>query len=143
MRGSTSPDQPPSLRDVTLGEALLTPTRIYVASLLPEIRAGRVKALAHITGGGLLENLPRVLGKGQRAQVDAGAWPLPPAMEWARGHGRIVPEEMARTFNCGVGMAVVAAADDADALTTTLTETGETVTAIGRIEAGAPRRHRR
>ncbi|MEO0501646.1 MAG: phosphoribosylformylglycinamidine cyclo-ligase, partial [Pseudomonadota bacterium] len=119
-----------------LAEALLTPTRIYVAALLPEIRAGRVKALAHITGGGLLENIPRVLGTDHRAVLDAGTWSLPPVIDWLRAEGHIAPDELARTFNCGIGMAVICAAEDADALSTALTDAGETVAAIGRIETG-------
>jgi phosphoribosylformylglycinamidine cyclo-ligase len=122
--------------DVRLGEALMAPTRIYVGSLLPLLREGRIHALAHITGGGLLENLPRVLPEGLRAHVDAGAWPQSPLMGFLQAQGRIEPGEMARTFNCGIGMAVVVAADAADAVARDLTAAGETVHRIGRIEAG-------
>ncbi|MGB7406482.1 MAG: phosphoribosylformylglycinamidine cyclo-ligase [Pacificimonas sp.] len=120
----------------SLADALLEPTRIYVASLLPVIRAGRVKACAHITGGGLLENIPRILGKNQRAVVEAGTWPLPPTMTWLQSEGRIAPDELARTFNCGIGMAVICDEGDADALSAELTDAGETVHSIGRIAAG-------
>jgi phosphoribosylformylglycinamidine cyclo-ligase len=117
-------------------DALMAPTRIYVRALLPQVRAGRVRALAHITGGGLLENVPRVLPDGLHARIDAGAWAQPAIMEWLQAQGRIEPAEMARTFNCGIGMAVVVAPDDADAVVHALTAAGEAVHRIGRIEPG-------
>lgn len=118
----------------TLGEALLAPTRIYVKSLLALHRAGLLKAAAHITGGGLPGNLPRVLPAGTRAVVDAGAWPLPPAFRWLARTGNVAAEEMLRVFNCGIGMAVVTAEPErARAL---LEAEGESVSVIGRIEAG-------
>jgi phosphoribosylformylglycinamidine cyclo-ligase len=115
---------------------LLEPTRIYVRSLLPLVRAGRIRALAHITGGGLLENIPRVLPHGLHALVDAAAWPQPRLMAFLQAQGNIEPEEMARTFNCGVGMAVVVAPAAADGVKTALEAAGETVFAIGRIAKG-------
>ena len=118
-------------------DALMAPTRIYVASLLPLLRDGRIKGLAHITGGGLLENLPRVLPAEAHAVIDADAWPLPRLMSYLQAQGRIEPEELARTFNCGIGMAAVVAADEADAATAALETAGETVFRIGAIEAGA------
>jgi phosphoribosylformylglycinamidine cyclo-ligase len=118
-------------------EALLEPTRIYVKSLLPIVRSGRINALAHITGGGLLENIPRVLPKGLHAFVDADAWPQPRLMAFLQAQGNIEPEEMARTFNCGVGMAVVVAPDQEAEVSAALREAGETVLRIGRIEEGA------
>ena len=118
-------------------DALMAPTRIYVASLLPLLRDGRIKGLAHITGGGLLENLPRVLPAEAHAVIDADAWPLPRLMAYLQAQGRIEPEELARTFNCGIGMAAVVAADGADAATAALETAGETVFRIGAIEAGA------
>ena len=121
---------------VTLGEALRRPTRIYVKSLLPEIQAGRVHALAHITGGGLLENIPRVLPRGLHASVDAGRFALPPIFSWLQDTGGIAAAEMARTFNCGVGMALIASPDDAETLTANLQAAGETVFAIGEVVAG-------
>src|SRR3954464_8083471 len=94
-------------QDRLLIEALLEPTRIYVKSLLPLVRAGRIHALAHITGGGLVENIPRVLPDGLHARIDADGWPQPRLMAFLQAQGHIEPEEMARTFNCGVGMAVI------------------------------------
>jgi phosphoribosylformylglycinamidine cyclo-ligase len=123
--------------EVTLGAALMAPTRIYVKSLLPLVRSGSVHALAHITGGGLLENLPRVLPEGLRAHVDAGAWEQPPLMAFLQAQGRIEPGEMARTFNCGIGMAVVVSGQEAGAVADALTAAGETVHRIGRIAPGA------
>ncbi|MDO7842738.1 phosphoribosylformylglycinamidine cyclo-ligase [Sphingomonas immobilis] len=123
-------------QETLLIDALMAPTRIYVKSLLPALKAGKIKGLAHITGGGLLENIPRVLPAGTHAQVDADAWPQPRLMAFLQAQGGIEPEEMARTFNCGVGMAVVVAAGDADAVAAMLGEAGETVLRIGRIEAG-------
>ena len=122
--------------DTLLIDALMAPTRIYVKSLLPLIADRRIKGLAHITGGGLLENIPRVLPGGTHAVVDAAAWPQPRLMAFLQAQGNIEPEEMARTFNCGIGMVAVVAADAADAVAATLTDAGETVFAIGRIDAG-------
>jgi len=119
---------------VTLGEALLTPTKIYVAPLLAALRqTAGIKALAHITGGGLTENLPRVLPKGVGAAIDLGAVALPPALAWLREIGNIEQSEMLRTFNCGIGMAVVAGAAAADRVASLLTEAGERVAVIGKI----------
>ncbi len=122
--------------EVLLVEALMAPTRIYVKSLLPLVTAGRVKGLAHITGGGLLENIPRVLPAGAHAVIDADAWAQPRLMAFLQAQGAIEPEEMARTFNCGIGMAVVVAADAADGVAADLTAAGEEVVRIGRIEEG-------
>lgn len=122
--------------DRLLIDTLMAPTRIYVKSLLPLLREGRIKGLAHITGGGLLENIPRVLPEGTHAVVDAEAWEQPRLMAFLQAQGAIEPEEMARTFNCGIGMAVVVTADQAEAVAAALTDAGETVHAIGRIEGG-------
>lgn len=122
--------------DKLLIDHLMAPTRIYVSGLLPLLRERRVKGLAHITGGGLLENLPRVLPAGTHAMVDADAWPQPRLMAFLQAQGGIEPEEMARTFNCGIGMAVIVAADEAEAVTSALAAAGETVVAIGQVEAG-------
>ena len=122
--------------DRLLIDTLMAPTRIYVAALLPLLRERRIKGLAHITGGGLLENIPRVLPEGCHAVVDADAWEQPRLMAFLQAQGAIEPEEMARTFNCGIGMAVVVAADEVQAVAAALTASGETVHTIGRIESG-------
>jgi phosphoribosylformylglycinamidine cyclo-ligase len=122
--------------DVLLIEALLAPTRIYVGALLPVVRAGLVHALAHITGGGLLENVPRVLPDRLHARIDAGAWPQPRLMAFLQAQGNIEPEEMARTFNCGIGMALIVARENVSKVSQALEDAGETVFPIGRIEEG-------
>ncbi|HEY0959091.1 MAG TPA: phosphoribosylformylglycinamidine cyclo-ligase [Novosphingobium sp.] len=122
--------------DVLLIDALIAPTRIYVQSLLPLIRGGRVHALAHITGGGLLENVPRVLPKGLHAHISADAWTQPRLMAFLQAQGNIEPEEMARTFNCGIGMVLAVAPDMADSVLLDLEAAGETVFRIGDIRAG-------
>ncbi|KAH7334299.1 aminoimidazole ribonucleotide synthetase [Rhizoctonia solani] len=96
----------------TLGASLLTPTKIYIKSLLPAIRASALKGLAHITGGGFVENIPRVLPKGTAARVDVSTYPYPPVFRWLSKQGGVEPLEMARTFNCGIGMVVVIAKED-------------------------------
>lgn len=123
-------------QDWLLIDLLMAPTRIYVASLLPLLREGRIKGLAHITGGGLLENIPRVLPEEAHAMIDADAWEQSRLMAFLQAQGAIEPGEMARTFNCGIGMAAIVAADEADAVAATLTRAGETVATIGRIESG-------
>ena len=122
--------------DRLLIDWLMEPTRIYVRSLLPAIRAGLVRGLAHITGGGLLENVPRVLPDGCHAAIDADRWPLPRLQAFLQAGGAIEPAEMARTFNCGVGMVVVAASDVVAPLTEQLEATGETVFRIGEVVPG-------
>jgi phosphoribosylformylglycinamidine cyclo-ligase len=123
-------------QEVLLIEALLAPTRIYVKPLLPLVRSGRIHALAHITGGGLLENIPRVLPDGLHAHIDADSWPQSRLMAFLQAQGNIEPEEMARTFNCGIGMAVIVPAADAAEVATALEAEGETVLRIGDIRAG-------
>jgi phosphoribosylformylglycinamidine cyclo-ligase len=123
-------------QDSLLGNALLEPTRIYVKSLLPLVRAGRIKGLAHITGGGILENIPRVLPDNCHAVVDAGAWPLPRLFAFLQAGGAIEPGELARTFNCGIGMVAIIAAETADSVASALRDAGETVHRIGVIESG-------
>jgi phosphoribosylformylglycinamidine cyclo-ligase len=117
-------------------DTLIEPTRIYVKSLLPAIRAGRIHALAHITGGGLLENVPRVLPKHLHARIDAGAWEQRRLMAFLQAQGHIEPAEMARTFNCGIGMVLAVSADEVAGLVADLEAAGETVYVIGAIEAG-------
>ena len=123
----------PFAPEMTLGEALLTPTRIYVKSVLAAIAAGGVNGLAHITGGGLLENIPRVLPDGLGVELDASTWAIPPVFTWLADLGGIAPNEMARTFNVGIGMAMIVDEASADALTTVLEGAGETVFNIGQV----------
>ena len=126
----------PGLGAHSLGEVLLEPTRIYVRSLLPLVQRGLIKGLAHITGGGLLENIPRVLSDGCHAIIDAQGWQWPTVFSLLQDGGRIAPQEMARTFNCGIGMAVITSADAASDVRRELKSAGETAFEIGRIEAG-------
>ncbi len=120
----------------TLGAALLRPTRVYVKPGLAAIRAGGVHALAHITGGGLTENLPRILPEGLGAAVDLDAWALPPVFGWLAAEGGLDTAEMLKTFNCGVGMALAVDPDRAAALRDLLAQAGETVLEIGRVTEG-------
>ncbi|HEX2624496.1 MAG TPA: phosphoribosylformylglycinamidine cyclo-ligase [Sphingomicrobium sp.] len=123
-------------QDRLLGDVLLEPTRIYVKSLLPLVREGRIAALAHITGGGLLENIPRVMPDNCHAVVDADRWAVPRLFAFLQAGGAIEPGEMARTFNCGIGMVAVVKPGDADAVRDALTEAGETVFTIGEVRPG-------
>ncbi|ADO42422.1 phosphoribosylformylglycinamidine cyclo-ligase [Ketogulonicigenium vulgare] len=123
--------------DGALGEVLLAPTRLYVKPVLSAIRAGGVHALAHITGGGLTENLPRVLPEGMGATIDLNAWKLPPVFNWLGQVGGLDQAEMLKTFNAGIGMVVVVAADRAAQITALLQAEGETVYTLGQITAGA------
>jgi len=120
----------------TLGETLLAPTRLYVKQTLAAYRAGGVHALAHITGGGLTENLPRVLPEGMGAEINLDAWELPAVFKWLASTGGMAEAELLKTFNSGIGMIVVVAADRADALTELLTAEGETVSRMGTITNG-------
>ncbi|WP_298467810.1 phosphoribosylformylglycinamidine cyclo-ligase [uncultured Erythrobacter sp.] len=122
--------------DRLLIDALIEPTRIYVASLLPLIRDGMINGLAHITGGGLLENIPRILPEGAHAMVDADAWDQPGLMAFLQAQGSIIPEEMARTFNCGVGMIFSVTPKNAEAVSERLEAAGETVVRVGAVDAG-------
>lgn len=121
--------------DQSLGAELLTPTRLYVKQALAAIDAGGVHALAHITGGGLTENLPRVLPEGLGADIDLGTWSLPAVFRWMAQTGGMEEAEMLKTFNCGLGMILVVAEKEADALTELLAGLGEDVARIGRISA--------
>ena len=120
----------------SLGAALLVPTRLYVRPALAAIAAGGVHGLAHITGGGLTENLPRVLPDGLGAGIDLDAWDLPAVFRWLADTGDIAPAEMLRTFNCGIGMVLAVEAARADALAVLLAEAGETVLRLGRVREG-------
>lgn len=117
--------------DGSLGQALLSPTRIYVREVMPSVKAGTVQALAHITGGGLTENLPRVLPDGMGAEIDLDAWRLPPVFDWLIAQSGLEQAEALRTFNCGIGMAVVAR--DADAAEASLHAAGAEPIRIGKI----------
>ena len=127
--GDTAPFEPAR----SLGDALLSPTRIYVRSCLAAVRAKTVKALAHITGGGFIDNIPRVLPEGLGVEVDASKVALPPMMKWLAKVGGVSALEMARTFNCGVGMVAVTAPEKVAAAEEILTRHGERVIRIGRV----------
>ncbi|SLN11860.1 Phosphoribosylformylglycinamidine cyclo-ligase [Pseudoruegeria aquimaris] len=122
--------------DGTLGEALLAPTRLYVTQALSAVRAGGVHALAHITGGGLTENLPRVLPEGLGAEIDLGAWELPPVFRWLAETASMQEAELLKTFNAGIGMVLVVEAARAEALSALLRDAGETVHRIGTVTKG-------
>ena len=127
-------DPSPFAPEVTLGEAILAPTRIYVKSCLSVIRATQaVKGLAHITGGGFPDNIPRVLPKGLGARIDLKQVPVLPVFKWLTDEGGIAPEEMLRTFNCGVGMIAIVAAKDADTVVQAFTKEGDKAVAIGDV----------
>ncbi len=119
--------------DGTLGEALLAPTRLYVKQALAAVRAGGVHALAHITGGGLTENLPRVLPDDMGATIDLSSWELPAVFRWLAETANMEEKELLKTFNSGIGMIVVVAADRADDIAALLTAEGEAVTRIGTV----------
>jgi phosphoribosylformylglycinamidine cyclo-ligase len=127
----------PFAPSLELGAALLEPTRIYVKSALAAIAAGPVAALAHVTGGGLVENLPRVLPGGLGADLDAAAWPVPPVFPWLAAAGGIATEEMARTFNCGIGMAIVVPRDAVGAIRQALESAGEQAYEVGTVSTTA------
>ncbi|MGF1501243.1 MAG: phosphoribosylformylglycinamidine cyclo-ligase [Paracoccaceae bacterium] len=123
-------------RGDSLGTALLDPTRLYVAAARAALRTGELRALAHITGGGLPENLPRVLPEGYGAEIDLDAWTLPPVFRWIAETGGVAEAEMLRTFNCGVGMVAIVAPGSAEAVTAALSAHGEEVLPLGRVVEG-------
>jgi phosphoribosylformylglycinamidine cyclo-ligase len=129
-------DAPCPFAEGSLGEVLLTPTRLYVKPALAALRAGGVHGLAHITGGGLTENLPRVLPEGLGARIDLSAWALPPVFRWLAETSGMEEAELLKTFNCGIGMIAVVAADRAEALTAALEAEGERVCVLGAVEPG-------
>ncbi|WP_418260334.1 phosphoribosylformylglycinamidine cyclo-ligase [Fuscovulum blasticum] len=129
-------DAPSPFSSGTLGEALLAPTRLYVRQALAAVRAGGVHGLAHITGGGLTENPPRVLPEGLACEIDLSSWTLPPVFRWLASTANMAEAELLKTFNCGIGLIVVAAPDRAEALAQVLREAGESVTEIGRVVEG-------
>ena len=132
-------DEAPFAPGKSVADILLEPTRIYVESCLAAIDFGGVKALAHITGGGLVENLPRVLPEGHVARLDLGAWELPPVFAWLARAGRLDRLELARTFNCGVGMVLVVDPAQAQPVAARLRASGETVLRIGTVLRSAGR----
>jgi phosphoribosylformylglycinamidine cyclo-ligase len=120
-----------------LADALMEPTRIYVKSLLKLIKESQVNALSHITGGGLLENIPRVLPESAKAVIDLDSWQLPGVFQWLQAQGNVEKTEMYRTFNCGVGMVICVPADAADNALNLLKDAGEEAWVIGTIENAA------
>ncbi|ABG31839.1 phosphoribosylformylglycinamidine cyclo-ligase [Roseobacter denitrificans] len=128
-------DAPCPWAEQSLGAELLTPTRLYVKQALAAIDAGGVHALAHITGGGLTENLPRVLPEGLGADIDLSTWSLPAVFGWMAQTGGMQEAEMLKTFNCGIGMILVVAQEEADKLTQLLASLGEDVARIGHVSA--------
>ena len=126
-------DAAPFAPGQTLGEALMTPTRIYVKSVLPLIKAGLIKGGAHITGGGLIENPPRAIAEGLEPQFDWNAWPLPPVFAWMQEVGGLTDHELRRTFNCGVGFMLIVAAEDAEPVLAALLNAGENAFVCGQL----------
>lgn len=117
----------------TLRQAIIAPTRLYVKPILAALKQFDIKGMAHITGGGITENIPRILPKNTVAQIDAKAWALPKLFQWLQKAGNVQAQEMYRTFNCGIGMAVIVAKEEADALQRFLAQQGETVYRLGAI----------
>ncbi|MEK7753677.1 MAG: phosphoribosylformylglycinamidine cyclo-ligase [Acidobacteriota bacterium] len=132
------PDLQADFHGRPLAQVLLEPTRIYVKPLLELMRQIKVKGLAHITGGGLVENIPRALPQGVTAVLQRSAWPMPPLFDWLQQHGGVADAEMHRVFNCGIGMTLIVGEADAATAMRMLTAAGESVYRIGRIEARAP-----
>ena len=137
MLEHTGADPQQGCGDVSLGEALLAPTAIYNQPLLALQKTVGIKAMAHITGGGILENLPRVLPEGVGARVHRDSWSLPPVFEWLQTGGNIEELEMMRTFNCGVGMILVVAAEHAAETLSQLDALGLSGWALGEISDDA------
>ncbi|WP_153712015.1 phosphoribosylformylglycinamidine cyclo-ligase [Eikenella corrodens] len=125
----------------TLRQAVIAPTRLYVKPILAALEKFEIKGMAHITGGGLTENIPRVLPENCVAQIDAQSWPLPKLFQWLQQAGNVERQEMYRTFNCGIGMAVIVPAEQAEAAQAFLTEQGETVYRLGTIRERAGSEH--
>ena len=129
-------DAPAPFTGGTLGAALLAPTRLYVKQALAAVRAGGVRALAHITGGGLTENPPRVIPDGLACEIDLSAWVLPPVFRWLAQTAGMSQPELLKTFNCGIGMMLVVAPDRAEDIAALLVAQGETVVRLGRVVVG-------
>lgn len=129
------PDLNSDFHGKKLADVLMAPTRIYVKPLLALIASLEVKGMAHITGGGLVENVPRVLGKNLTAILDSSTWTMPPLFTWLQQHGNVADAEMHRVFNCGIGMVVIVSRENAAAAIAQLTAAGEQVSQIGEIRA--------
>lgn len=132
-----NPDLDADLDGRSLADALMAPTRIYVKPLLALMNSMEVKGMAHITGGGLVENIPRVLQKHLTAVLKKDAWPMPPLFNWLQKHGNVADSEMHRVFNCGIGMIVIVSKENADVAIAQLISAGETVYRIGEIRQRA------
>ena len=117
----------------TLRQAIIAPTRLYVKPILAALKQFTIKGMAHITGGGISENVPRILPENTVAAIDSQSWPLPKLFQWLQQAGNVETQEMYRTFNCGIGMVLVVNAEDADAIQKFLQQQGETIYQIGRI----------
>ena len=126
-------DAPCPFGEGSLAQALMAPTRIYVKSTLPLIKAGRVKGAAHITGGGLVENPPRAIAEGLVPKIDWNAWELPPVFDWLQKTGGVADHEMRRTFNCGVGFMLICSAQNAEPVLAALLNTGEDAFICGEL----------
>lgn len=135
LSGLSWTDAAPFAQENTLAEALLTPTKIYVASMLPLIRDGLIKGLAHITGGGLTENTPRMLPDHLSADIDMTAWERPALFNWLQETGNVAESEMQRAFNCGIGIVTAVAPADAEAVLEGLKASGEDAMIIGKLVA--------
>jgi phosphoribosylformylglycinamidine cyclo-ligase/phosphoribosylamine--glycine ligase/phosphoribosylglycinamide formyltransferase/phosphoribosylformylglycinamidine cyclo-ligase len=127
-------DAPCPFAEGSLAQVLMAPTRIYVKSLLPLIKAGRIKGGAHITGGGLIENPPRAIAEGLAPRFDWKAWPLPPVFDWLQREGGLDDHELRRTFNCGIGFLVIVARDQAPEVLMALLDAGEDAFVCGELE---------
>jgi phosphoribosylformylglycinamidine cyclo-ligase len=134
-RASLNWDAPSPFGGGALAEALMTPTRLYVRPLVPLLKAGRLKGGAHITGGGLVENPPRAVADGLQPQIDWSAWTMPPLFDWVQREGGVADAELRRTFNCGVGFIVIAAAEDANGVLADLRAAGEDAFVCGELAA--------
>jgi len=131
------PDLEADFHGRKLADVLMAPTRLYVKPLLALMQSMEVKGLVHITGGGLVENIPRVLADNLTAVLDAASWTMPPLFQWLQQHGGVADAEMHRVFNCGIGMTVIVSKENADAAMAQLQAAGETVYRIGAIRARA------
>ena len=134
-QGMTYDEPCPFQEGASLGRALLAPTKIYCKALLPLLRDGRAKAFAHITGGGLLENIPRVLSKEHMVEIDASQWEVLPVFRWLASCGRIAAREMARTFNCGLGGVLIVPPSSVDSVLESLKSSDHTAWRVGEVRS--------